>query len=145
MSGIVYRIIFPGLFGAGLFSLLFIICLVKYFKVKKTSKNLRGKHNELKKSKTNAILCAIVGLFCLFFSGYLSQDLLYKDFIVQEGIYESYNRDNDLYKIHFLVDGKYERCFVFADEVNNFVERERYEFVYAKRTGMLVSYKQAED
>lgn len=66
------------------------------------------------------ILCAIVGLFCLDFSGYLSQDLLYKDFIIQECIYESYNRDNDLYKIHFLVDGKYERSFVFADEVNNF-------------------------
>lgn len=88
------------------------------------------------------MLSLFMTLFSIGFVSYCSQDLIYRDFITQQGIFERQYRDREVYmtKLFFNVNGEQEYCHTFVSTVreNNFQKGQIYQFTYAKRTGMLL-------
>lgn len=135
MWSIIYRIIVP----SGLCFIVFLIIAVhnirKYIGCKNTVKAINKKILDI-------VLSSIITVFSLLFALYCSQDLIYRDYISQQGIFESEFRDREIYmsKLVFNVDGEQESCHTFVSTLreNNLQKGQVYQFTYARRTGMLL-------
>ena len=134
MWWIVYRIIVPGIL------LIAIFCFAAF----RGYKSYKKKKSTKKKIAIFAYLCiALIGLVLSFIA---SLDLIYQDFIFENGQYKEYHRNRDVIELIFNVKGEDERCFIFPTELRKFDlhEGDTYQFIYAKRTGMLISINRKE-
>lgn len=136
MWPIIYRLIIP----CGLCFIVFLIIAIHniraYSRCKNTAKNTK------RKKLIDIVLSLLIVVFSFLFMAYCSQDLIYRDFITQQGIFEKQYRDREVYmtKLFFNVNGQQEYCHTFVSTVreHNFQKGQIYQFTYAKRTGMLL-------
>lgn len=132
MGNIIYRIIFPGI----VLAVVFIAIVSRYL-----CKN-RNKKQNVANNHFFTIFCIILSLLGLSMSIFYSFDLLYKDFIVSEGIFVNYHREKDEYELLFAneTNGTDIRCYIPITEIKkyDFSEDSIYKVTYARRTGMLI-------
>ncbi len=99
----------------------------------------KRRNTDRRKSKNEAIICLLIGIFACCLTGYKSLDLICKDPITQQGIYIGHHNKS----CHvFSVDGKEEHCYVLPGMTKHLEEGEQYEFTYAKRTHALLSIEE---
>ena len=134
---VAYRIIYPFLFASILF---FIEFLILYFswKKKKSKKKL-----DVNKQKKISIRFLILSLTAFSYSAYLSFDIIFKDYIVNNGIYLKDYRGKDIItsELYFDIDGEVISIDIFTSNIQDygFEPGEAYEITYSKRTNMLIS------
>lgn len=135
MWWIVYRIAVPGLF------VMIAFALLAFFQFRSIKKTVKKRNDKKKKLAAIAYLC--IALFGAILSIFLSFDLIFQDYITQNGNYEKQYRNRDVYELIFDVDGESKRCFVFPTELKKYdlQEDQTYEVTYARRTGMLISIR----
>ncbi len=136
MWPIVYRVLYPGIFGGILWGLMAFFGFRSYKKKKKKDKS-KGKRNA-------SIACLIISLFSFSVSAYDVWDVILQDFETQEGTFVKYYREWELYTRHifFTVDNDEESCHAFSWDVNHLEAGKQYRFTYGKRTGMLISVEE---
>lgn len=136
MWPIIYRIIVP----SGLCFIVFLIIAVRNIRKYIRCKNIAKVTN--RKKILDIVLSLIITVFSLLFAVYCSQDLIYRDYSTQQGIFESEFRDREIYmsKLIFNVDGEQKSCHAFVSTLRekNLQKGQVYQFTYARRTGMLL-------
>ncbi len=97
-----------------------------------------------KKAKSKLFMYAMLVLtvFGVICSGYFSLDLIYKDYVTEIGVCIYSHRENFYHSYYFDIgEDKYKGYDVYSDEQLNGVIPEKgelYEYVYAKRTKVLL-------
>lgn len=94
--------------------------------------------------KNASIAFLTIALLGAALAGYNSMDLILKDYITQQGIYDSYNRGREVYilELFFSVDNSDEFCYAFTWDVDNLEIGKKYQFTHSKRTNMLLSVEE---
>ena len=134
---VAYRIIYPFLVASVLFFIEFLILHFSW-KKKKSKKKL-----DANKQKKISICFLILSLTAFSYSAYLSLDIIFKDYIVNNGIYLKYYRGKDIItsELYFDIDGEVISIDIFTSNIQDygFEPGEAYEITYSKRTNMLIS------
>lgn len=93
-------------------------------------------------NKSIIFLLSLLTAFSLCCSCYFSLDLVLKDFVTESGMYVKSHRENFYERVFFDTGkDKYQGYNVFSNnETDLFLEKGFfYKYVYAKRTGVLIS------
>ncbi len=94
------------------------------------------------KSKLFMYVMFAVTVFCVICSGYFSLDLIYMDYVTEIGVCMYSHRENFYHSYYFDIgEDKYKGYDVYSDEQLNGMIPEKgelYEYVYAKRTKVLL-------
>ncbi len=94
------------------------------------------------KNKHFVYVMLVLTVFCVIFSCYFSLDLFYKDYVTETGMYMYSHRENFYHSFYFDTgEDKYQGYDVYSDEQLNgltLIKGELYEYVYAKRTRVLL-------
>ncbi|CDD27035.1 unknown [Firmicutes bacterium CAG:94] len=97
-----------------------------------------------KKRKTEVILSLSLCVVSFFYAVYLSSDLLFRDFITCEGVFQKYNRaryELVVWDVSFEIDGETSSFNLMnsVENIHSLVPGGTYKITYAKRTNMLLS------
>ena len=97
-----------------------------------------------KKTKSKKLVCffALLTTICVIICGYFSLDLVYKDYVTEIGIYHNSHRSYYYYTYIFDIGKDRKSSFKVSSEeqLNDVIPEkgELYEYVYAKRTRVLL-------
>lgn len=137
---ILYRIFVPFIL---LSVLMFVYGFKQLSKNKSRASPKKWKRME-KKRKTEVILSLSLCAVSFFYAVYLSSDLLFRDFITCEGVFQKYNRaryELVVWDVSFEIDGETSSFNLMnsVENIHSLVPGGTYKITYAKRTNMLLS------
>lgn len=140
MWPIIYRILVPYVL---VFVLFFLLAIFEFKAYKKRKQKTKGRDN-YNKYKAYIIFYTTLSILGFSLAVYDSFDLIKKDFVTYQGIYDGCYRGRELYmrEMEFWVDDEKITLYTFRETANKLKEGTEYKVTSGKRTGMIIAVEE---